>query len=174
MPRKKLDETLHGLLIMKLQCILDNETNIVKALPKMAKKATDKDLKEAFNHHLAETKEQIKRLEKAFSLLAMKPKKTKVEAIRGLISDADWVMKNVHDTAALDANLIAAAQYVEHYEMAGYGTASEWAKLMGHTEVQDLLEQNLAEEKEADKKLNELATSKINERANTMHAMQPA
>jgi ferritin-like metal-binding protein YciE len=144
--------------------LYDIESEIVKALPKMAKKANDPDFQQALESHLLETEEHVVRLEECFALLDAKPKKLKVDAIRGLVSDATWVTKHVEEGPALDANLIAAAQYVEHYEIAGYGTAAEWAKLMGHTEVADLLEQTLVEEKAADEKLTLLAETKVNSR----------
>jgi ferritin-like metal-binding protein YciE len=157
---------LHGLFITKLHALYDMENEIVKALPKMAKKATDPELKEGFEQHLEETKNQVKRLEKAFSLLGEKAKKLKGEAIRGMVEDTSWGMTHIKGSEALDANLIAAAQYVEHYEIAGYGSAIEWAKEMGHTEVAELLEATLEEEKATDEKLDHLAKSKINVRAN--------
>lgn len=109
-----------------------------------------------------ETEAQVKRLEQCFKVLDMKPKKLKSDAIRGLIDDAIWVMKNVEKGPALDANVIAAAQYVEHYEMAGYGTALAWARLMKHAEIEALLEETLKEEKMADETLNQLAEGDIN------------
>lgn len=157
--------TLSDLLITKLSVLYDVENQLVKALPKMAKNASDPDLAAGFEEHLTQTKEHVRRLEKAFSLLEVKPKKVKSEAIRGLIDDAQWVIKNVKGDEALDANLIAAAQYVEHYEIAGYGSACSWATNIGQTEVAGLLQETLDEEKATDKKLNDLATSTINERA---------
>ena len=157
--------TLQDLLITKLQVLYDVENQLVKALPKMAKNASDSDLSASFEEHLKQTKGHVERLEKAFKLLDIKPKKMKSEAIRGLVEDAEWVIENVQGDEALDANLIAAAQYVEHYEIAGYGSAQSWASEMGHAEVSDLLQETLDEEKAADKKLNDLATSKINEKA---------
>jgi ferritin-like metal-binding protein YciE len=164
--KKSAEHTaLHDILVSKMQALYDVEGEIIKTLPKMAKKASDPDLKEGFETHLEETKNQVKRLEKAFSLLGEKPKKLKSAGIRGIVADGAWVMTTIKGSEAMDANLIAAAQYVEHYEIAGYGSAVEWAREMGHTEVADLLEETLEEEKATDKKLNNLATSKINERA---------
>ena len=158
--------TLHDLLITKLQVLADVENVLVKALPKMAKAATDEQLRAGFEEHLEQTKVHAQRLEKMFSLLEASPKKVKSEAIRGLVEDAEWVIKNVKGPEALDANLIAAAQYVEHYEIAGYGSAYEWAMEIEYSEVADLLQQTLLEEKEADEKLSTLAIDKINEKAN--------
>jgi ferritin-like metal-binding protein YciE len=161
---------LHSLLVLKLQSLYDIENQLVRELPKLAKNAHSIELRAAFEKHLDETKNQVVRLEKALEDIKSPVKKSKVEAIRGLAKDADWMIKNISDENARDAGMIAAAQYVEHYEIAGYGSASEWAKLMGHDTVVDLLEESLAEEKAADEKLNELALSGVNERANTMHS----
>lgn len=159
--------SVRQLLIMKLQALFDIENEIVKALPKLAKKAEDGELKMAFEEHLEETKRHVDRLVKAFEYLGEKPKKLKSEGIRGLVEDGEWIAKNIPQPA-LDANLIAAAQYVEHYEMAGYGTASEWAEILGEQEIKSLLEETLEEEKAADEKLNDLAKSKINEKVSML------
>lgn len=156
----KNDEApLKSLLIQKLQALYDIESELVKTLPKMATAAKHADLKDGFRNHLAETKEQVKRLEEAFDILGEKPKKLKAEAIRGLAKDGDWVIKNVKGKEALDVNLIAAASYVEHYEMAGYMAALKWAELLGEIEVADLLEATLGEEEMADEKLAELGVA---------------
>jgi len=155
--------TLHDLFIIKLQSLYNVESEIIKALPKMIKKATNADLKQGLEEHLAETKGHAERLEEIFQQLGEKPKKLKVEAIRGLVEDAKWVMENVKNPEALDAALIAAAQYVEHYEMAGYGTAVEWAKLMNHTGAEELLQETLDEEKAADEKLSKVAVTEVND-----------
>ena len=161
---------LHDLLVLKLQSLYDIESQLVLELPKLARHATSVELRDAFEKHLEETKNQVARLEQALEEIRSPVKKSKVEAIRGLAKDADWMIKNIKDEKARDAGMIAAAQYVEHYEIAGYGSASEWAKLMGHDTVAELLEESLAEEKAADEKLSELALSGVNERANTMHS----
>jgi ferritin-like metal-binding protein YciE len=161
-------ENLHELFLNKLKALYDVEQQIIKALPKMEKAATSKELKKGFSDHLKETKEHAARLEQIFDMMGVKPGKLVSEAIRGLIKDGEWVIKNVKDKNALDANLIAAAQYVEHYEMAGYGTAREWAKLMGHDDAAELLDTTLTEESTTNEKLNELATSEINDKANDM------
>jgi ferritin-like metal-binding protein YciE len=160
---KKSDETLNDLFLLKIKALYDVENQLVKALPKMAQKASDPDLKAGFKDHLQETKGHVARLEKIFASLKLRPQATKVEAIRGLIKDGEWVMKNVKNKEALDAALIGAAQYVEHYEMAGYGAAAEWAKLLGMDAAAKLLAQTLEEEEGADEKLNDLAKSQINE-----------
>ncbi len=162
------NDTLHSLLINKVQALYDIENVIVKALPKMAKAATDEELKAGFEEHLQETEEHVTRLEQVFELLGEKIKKLSVEGIRGIVADGEWVIKNVQGDAVLDANLIAAAQYVEHYEITGYGSAKAWAEEMGHTEIAELLNATLEEEKGADEKLNDLALTKINAAANEM------
>ena len=165
--------SLYDLLITKLSVLYDVESQLVKALPKLAKAATDKDLVKCFNSHLEETKNHIRRLDDAFNVLGESPKKSmKSAAIRGIIDDSSWVIRNVEPDAALDANLIAAASYAEHYEMAGYKSAREWAKEMGYTEVEELMGRTLEEEIAADMKLSELAEKKINERADTELEMQ--
>lgn len=154
--------TLHELLILKLQSLYDVEQELTKALPRMAKAASNSELSSAFTMHLEETRGQVTRLERAMEILQVPAKKQKVEAIRGMVKDAEWSIKNVKAPEARDAILIAAAQYVEHFEMAGYGTARAWAELMGHTEVADLLQETLDEEGASNEKLNGLAESKIN------------
>lgn len=158
-------QNLEDLFLIKIKSLYDVETQIIKALPKMAKKATDPDLKKGFFVHLEETKQQAKRLEQVFTQFGAKAQKTKVEAIRGAIADTEWLIKNVDVPEVLDAGLVAAAQYVEHYEMAGYGTVVEWAKLLGEDKIAKLLQQTLDEEKATDEKLNKLALSAINESA---------
>ncbi len=165
MPNKISIATLDKLLLLKIMALYDVETQLIKALPKMAGNSDDEDLKSAFEEHLEQTRGHAEKLEKIFEILEEKPKKTKVDAIRGLVKDAEWVIKNIKDKKTRDASLIATGQYVEHYEMAGYGTALEWAKLLELETAADLLEIILNEEKEADEKLNELAKTKINLRA---------
>ncbi|HEY6021640.1 MAG TPA: DUF892 family protein, partial [Candidatus Paceibacterota bacterium] len=150
-------ETLHDLLILKLQSLYDVEVELTKVLPKLVKHATSEDLIEAFESHLEETQGHVKRLEQAMKKLGMQVKKEKVEGIRGIAEDGSWVANNIHDDAARDAALIGAAQYAEHYEMAGCESAVDWARLMNHSEVADLLQQTLDEERAASAKLKSLA-----------------
>jgi len=174
-PRSKTEQyaTLHELLILKLRVLHDVETQLTKALPKMAKAATDTKLKEAFTLHLEETQQQVERIEQALELAGdSAKKKEKSEAIRGLIEDAEWCIKNIKDEAARDAALLASAQYVEHYEIAGYGTARAWSELMGHSEIVSLLEETLAEEELTDTKLTDLAESTINEKVEMGHEQE--
>jgi ferritin-like metal-binding protein YciE len=115
----KKNQDLGDLLVVKMQALYDVEQELVKALPAMAKNSTDPELKKGFEQHLEQTKGHVKRLERAFAILGVPAKKIKGEAIRGLVTDAKWVIQNVKGAQALDANLVAAGQYVEHYEMAG-------------------------------------------------------
>lgn len=160
------EDNLHDLLLLKMHSLLDVETELVKALPKMVKAASDEQLRAAFEMHLGETENHVRRLEKCLLAFGEKVKKEKVEAIRGLVMDSALVIKNIKNDAARDAFLIASGQYVEHYEMAGYGAAVEWAALMGHSDAEALLKETLAEEKATDEKLNQLAKGGINQRAN--------
>ncbi len=164
---KPNEMTLHDLLIMKLQSLYDVENVLVKSIPSMIKKSTDEELRAGFEKHLEETKNHVRRLEAAFDYLDEKPKKLRVEGIRGLVEDAGWVPKNVKNSEALDAAIIGAAQYIEHYEIAGYGTAVAWAETLRQGEVMELLKETLAEEKSADESLGQLATMKVNQKAHT-------
>ncbi len=170
-PRKALQySTLHELLVLKLRVLHDVESQLKKALPKMEKAASDPKLKEAFASHLKETEAQEARIDEALELAGdPSKKKEKSEAIRGLVADAEWCIANIREPRARDASLIAAAQYVEHYEIAGYSSACEWAKLMGHDDIVELLEATLSEEEAADKKLSSLAEGSINEKVDTGH-----
>jgi len=168
--KKEKYSNLHELLILKLQVLHDVENQLIKALPKMAKAATDPKLRQAFTDHLKQTKGHEERIDKALMHMGDTGKhKEKSDAIRGLIKDADWCIKNVKKSEARDAVLIAAAQYVEHYEMAGYGAARSWAELMGHEAVASLLQMTLNEEGEANELLTSLAQGGINEKANDMY-----
>jgi ferritin-like metal-binding protein YciE len=146
---------LNDLLIMKIQALYDIELQLVKAIPKLVHACTDEELAENLSLHLNETKEQVERLERIFDILGTKPAKLKAEAIRGLADDADWVTKNVKEPLLLDIMIIAAASYVEHYEIAGYTTASAWAAALNEDEIADLLNETLAEEKAASDLLSE-------------------
>jgi ferritin-like metal-binding protein YciE len=137
----------------------------VKALPDMIEKATDAKLKQGFQTHLGETKNQIKRLEQVFKLHGVEVMGVDCPAIDVIIEEADEVAGEVDDKNVLDAALIAAAQAVEHYEMTRYGTLIAWAKQLGRSDCARLLEQNLQEEKAADSKLTALAESNINRKA---------
>ena len=154
-------ETLSDIFTHTLRDIYYAETALTKALPKMAAAAGDAELKAAFEHHLEETRAQIKTLDKVFKSIGEKAAGEKCDAIEGLIKEADGLMKEATG-AALDAALIGAAQAVEHYEIARYGTLREWAKELGHSEAHDLLSQILDQEKAANATLTGLAVKKVN------------
>jgi len=155
-------ESLRDLLVEQLQDLYDAENRITKALPKMAKAATSPELKAAFEKHLEETKGQVERLEQVFEHLGEKAKKKACKAMQGLIEEGEETIKEDAEDEVRDAALIAAAQRVEHYEMAGYGTVRAYAKLLKETKVVKLLEATFAEEEATDKALSKLAESTIN------------
>lgn len=165
---------LHEMFLAELRDSYDAEQQLVKALPKMAEAASHPQLKQAFESHLNETKQHVARLEQAFELLGEKAKGETCEAMKGLVKEGGEVIDKKGDLAdaAVDAGLIAAAQKVEHYEIASYGTLANWSRAMGHDEVTVLLDATLKEEKGADEKLNTLAENGINEEA--MAAAGPA
>jgi ferritin-like metal-binding protein YciE len=141
------------------------ENKILKALPKMAKAAQSGELKAAFEKHRKETEGQVSRLDKVFKLIDMAPKGKKCEAIEGILEEGSEIMKEFKGTRALDAGLVSAAQAVEHYEIARYGTLKRWAEQLGLDEAAGLLEETLEEEKNTDQALTELADATINEHA---------
>ncbi len=155
-------ESLRDLLVEQLQDLYDAENRITKALPKMAKAASSPELKAAFEKHLAETEGHVMRLEQAFEALGEKAKKKTCQAIKGLIEEGEETIKEDAEPEVKDAALIAAAQRVEHYEMAGYGTVCTYVKLLKEQKVLRLLKQTMAEEVATDKALSELAESSIN------------
>jgi len=154
--------TLHDLYVEELKDLYNAENQLLKALPKMAKAATSEDLRQAFTDHLEETKGQVVRLETIFKSLDASPKGKKCKAMEGLIEEGKEVLEEDMDESVKDAALIAAAQRVEHYEMAGYGCVRTFARLLGYDEQADLLQETLDEEGAADHKLTELAESVIN------------
>ena len=158
-------QTMDDLFVHQLQDIYYAENQIVRALPDMIEKATDPNLKEAFNAHLTETHGQIKRLENVFRMHGVEIKGQDCPAIDGILEEADEVAGEVDDKRVLDAALIAAAQAVEHYEMTRYGTLVAWAKRLGRDDCAAELQKNLDEESSADKKLTALAEGAINQRA---------
>ena len=157
--------TLHEMLLDEIQDLYHAEKQMTKSLPKMAKAATHEDLREAFQTHLEETREQITRLEEVFGALGQRPKTKPCHGMAGIIEEGNRTMQEDAEGAVLDAALIAAAQRAEHYEIGAYGTCAEWARLLGLGEVVSLLEQTLEEEKAADKKLTGLAEQEINQAA---------
>jgi ferritin-like metal-binding protein YciE len=157
--------TMEELFLDEIRDLYDAEKQLTKALPKMAKSASSESLRETFENHLAETRNHVGRLEEIFSRLDQKPTGKKCAAMKGLISEGEDVAGDTDDPAVRDAGIIAAAQKVEHYEISGYGSARTHARILGHLDAVSLLEQTLNEEKQADRKLNELAESGINEQA---------
>jgi len=157
--------TLHDAFMDELRDAYDAEKQLVKALPKLAKAATSPELRAAFEAHLEETRGQVERLEGVFASLDEKVRGKHCDGIAGIIEEGKSVMEEEFDDATMDACLIAAGQRAEHYEMAAYGTLVAWAKIMGHDEAAELLEQTLEEEKAADEKLSSLAEDGINQEA---------
>jgi ferritin-like metal-binding protein YciE len=155
-------ESLRDLLIEQLQDLYDAENRITKALPKMMKAASSSELKAAFQKHLKETEGQVTRLEQVFEHLGEKAKKKTCKAMQGLIEEGEETIKEDADAEVKDAALIAAAQRVEHYEMAGYGTVRAYAKQLKEPAVVKLLEATYAEEEATDEALSELAETTIN------------
>jgi len=150
--------SLDDLLVVQLQDLYDAEQRLTKALPQMADAASSKELKSAFQKHLRETEQHVKRLEKVFSILGQTAQRETCEAMKGLIDEGREFVTAGGDSAVRDAALIAAAQRVEHYEIAGYGTAKTLADQLGHGDAKDLLDQTLDEESNADKLLTKIAT----------------
>ena len=158
-------KTMNDLFVHTLRDIYYAENQILKALPEMIEKATDAQLKQAFQSHLAETKNQVKRVEQVFQMHGVEAKGIDCPAIDGIIEEADEVAGEVADKSVLDAALINAAQAAEHYEIARYGSLIAWAKQLGRNDCASVLQKTLDEEKATDKKLTTLAESKINLRA---------
>lgn len=157
--------TLHDAFLDELRDAYDAEKQITKALPKMAKAASSPELRSAFEMHLQETRAQVARLEEVFGVLGEKVRGKHCDGMAGIIEEGKSVMEEDFDATTMDACLIASAQRVEHYEMAAYGTLVAWARVMGHTEAADLLEETLDEEKATDSKLSTLAEGGINQEA---------
>jgi ferritin-like metal-binding protein YciE len=157
--------TLHDAFIDELRDTYDAEKQLTKALPKLAKAATNAKLRAAFESHLQETQRQIARLEQVFESLDEKVRGKHCDGIAGIIEEGKSIMEEDFDETTMDACLIAAGQRAEHYEMAAYGTLVAWAQAMGHNEAAALLQETLEEEKAADEKLTTIAESGINQDA---------
>jgi ferritin-like metal-binding protein YciE len=157
--------SLNDLLVLQIEDLYDAEQRIMKALPKMADAATNKDLKSAFQKHLRETEQHVTRLEKVFSILGLTARRETCEAMKGLIAEGEEAVSAAGDPNVRDAALIAAAQRVEHYEIAGYGTVRTLAEQLGHNEIARILQQTLDEEGACDKKLTQIAESRVNVKA---------
>jgi ferritin-like metal-binding protein YciE len=156
-------DSLETLMQEELKDIYDAEKQLTKALPKLAKKATADQLKTAFVEHLRETEQHIERLEQVFEQLEMPARGKKCEGMKNLIKEGEDMIAEAEDDATRDAVMIAAAQKVEHYEMAAYGTLRTWANVLGQTEAASLLEETLEEEKQADQKLTQIAETFVNQ-----------
>jgi len=157
--------TLHDAFLEELRDAYDGEKQLTKALPKLAKAATSRELRTAFESHLEETQNHVERLEQVFESLDEKARGKRCEGIAGIIEEGKAIMEEDFDEATMDACLIAAGQRAEHYEMAAYGTLVAWARGMGHEEAADLLQETLDEEKAADEKLTSIAESGVNQEA---------
>ena len=149
--------SLTELFIHQLEDLYDAENQLVKALPKMAEAASATELKNAFEQHFNQTQNHVTRLEQVFERVNAKAKKGDCKAMSGLVKEGNDMVKSDSDPDVKDAALITAAQRVEHYEIAAYGTVRTWASLLGITDAEQLLQETLDEEKETDQKLNELA-----------------
>jgi|SRR5690242_9213035 len=158
-------KTLKELCLQELEDLYDAEKRIVKALPKMADAASGADLRRALEHHLEQTKGHVERLENVFHNISEKPKGKTCAGIKGIIEEGEDTLGQVDGDGVRDAAIIAAAQRVEHYEMAVYGSVRSWMNQLGETSSEALLQQTLEEEKEADKKLTTIATGSANVRA---------
>jgi ferritin-like metal-binding protein YciE len=160
----KLD-SMDDLLLHELRDLYSAEKQLTKALPKMAKAASSQELADLFKAHLEETQQHVTRLEQVFEIIGKSNRGTGCKAMEGLIEEGSDVIEEDGDPAVKDAALITAAQRVEHYEIAGYGSARTFAQQLGLNEAADLLQQTLDEEHAADDKLNNLALSRVNEEA---------
>jgi len=165
-------QTMEDLFVEQIQDLYDAEQRLVKALPKMAEVSTSAELRSAFESHLQETEGHVQRLEQVFAELGQEPKKETCDAMKGLIKEGEKTME-IEDAALRDAAMIGAANRVEHYEMAGYGTARTLATSLGLSRSANLLEATLEEEKRADAKLTQIAEQSVNQNATrprTSHA----
>lgn len=150
-------DNLENLFLEELKDLYSAENQITKALPKLAKAASSSELRKAFEHHLKETEGHVQRLEQAFETLGKSPKGKTCEGMKGLLSEGSDTMEEAAEGDVRDAAMIAAAQRVEHYEMAVYGTVRSYAERLGQSKIAQLLETTLEEEKAADKKLTEIS-----------------
>jgi ferritin-like metal-binding protein YciE len=158
-------ESLHDLFVEELRDMYDGEKRLLKALPKMAKAATSRDLQTALTNHRKETERQVGRLEQVFRTVSEKPRGKKCDGIIGIVEEGNKAMEELDEGPVLDAALIAGAQKVEHYEIASYGTLAYFAEVLENDRAKDLLGTTLDEEKAADEKLNQIAKSDVNRRA---------
>jgi ferritin-like metal-binding protein YciE len=159
------EKTLEDLFLAGLKDVYYTEKQILRALPKMAKAAESDELRQAFEKHRGETEGQVERLEQVFELLGKKPRGETCEAIQGLVEEAKEVMEDAEDPEVKDAGILAAAQAIEHYEIARYGTLRTWAEELEMTKAVELLEETLDEEKKTDRLLTQLAEARANKQA---------
>ncbi len=155
-------DSLQNLFVHELQDLYSAEKQILDALPKMAQKASHPELRQAFERHHQQTEEQVQRLDQIFQAMDQQPGDHKCRGMEGLIEEGDEVMNEAEDDDTRDAGMIAAAQRVEHYEIAAYGTARTYARMLGNEDAARLLQQTLDEEGETDKQLTRLAEGRIN------------
>lgn len=160
-------ETMDDLLVHELRDLYNAEKQLVQALPKMAKAATDEELVTAIENHLSQTQEQVARLEQCFESLGVSSRGKKCAGMEGLIEEATDVMEECEEDSVRDAAIIGAAQRVEHYEISAYGTARAFAEELGHDEIVELLTTTLEEEASADELLTKIAESRVNTEAET-------
>lgn len=156
-------ESLEQLLLHELKDVYSAEKQLMKMLPKVAKKASSPELKDALETHLRETEGQIERLEQVFELLQEEPKAVKCKGMAGILEEGEEVLKQKATPETLDAGIIMSAQKVEHYEISSYGTLATWADIIGRKDIKKLLGETLEEEEMADEKLTRLAQSGINQ-----------
>ncbi len=163
----KLD-SLRTLFVHELNDLHDAENQLVKALPKMAKAASSEHLRRAFENHLDQTQEHVRRLERVFSMLKENPTRVPCKAMKGILEEGEEMIRADGDPSIKDAGLISAAQRVEHYEMAGYGCARTYARMLGEEESSELLQKTLEDERAADESLTQLAEGLVH--AEPVHA----
>lgn len=161
-----METGLQELFVEELKDLYHAEHQLLKALPKMAKAASADPLRKAFEKHHEQTKQQIEKLEQVFEMMDMAPKGKPCKGMKGLIEEGEEAMEEDFEPEVLDAALVASAQRVEHYEIAGYGTLRTFAEMLGHKEAARILDQIVKEEGRTDKLLTMLATSQINKKAN--------
>lgn len=157
--------TLQELFVEELRDMYDGEKRLIKALPKLARAASNEELQMAFTSHLEETKKQATRLEQVFRAIGEKPRGKKCDGIMGIVEEGNTAMQELDEGPVLDAALIAGAQKAEHYEIASYGTLAYFAECLGNERAKNLLGETLEEEKAADKKLNTIAKARVNRQA---------
>ena len=158
-------ESLHDLYVDELRDLYSAESQLIKAIPKMAKAASSSELRDGFETHWKQTQQHAARLEQILKKLNTNPKGKKCKAMEGLLEEGKEIMEEEAEPAVMDAALIAAAQKVEHYEIASYGTVCTWADLLGQAQALRLLQQTLEEEKETDATLSQLAKETVNDQA---------